>query len=57
MCLLDYSFMVLNDAFLVHKPGVKRKSQVAKQSEMAEREVKLLKGQLVALLGKRDGCQ
>ena len=25
MCLLDYDFMVLNNAFLVHRPGIKTK--------------------------------
>lgn len=27
MCLLDYDYMVLDNAFLIHKPGVKKKKE------------------------------
>lgn len=57
MCLLNYNFMVLDNAFLIHQPGVKRKSQNPVQSKVAENEVKLLKKELTILLGKKSGCQ
>lgn len=56
MCLLDYKFMVLDNAFLIHKPGIKRKFEIPKQNNLAEEEVKMLKRKLGILLGNRDGC-
>uniref|UniRef100_A0A1B6CXQ4 N-acetyllactosaminide beta-1,3-N-acetylglucosaminyltransferase n=1 Tax=Clastoptera arizonana TaxID=38151 RepID=A0A1B6CXQ4_9HEMI len=33
MCLLGYKFVILDGAFLVHAPGVKRKSNIAKLTD------------------------
>lgn len=32
LCLLDYNFNVLSNAFLVHKPGLKKVKQAIRQS-------------------------
>lgn len=56
MCLLDYDFMVLDNAFLIHKPGIKKKMEFKKQSEPDDRIADTLKWKLMTLLGRRDGC-
>lgn len=56
MCLLDYDFMVLDNAFLVHKPGIKRRTEIKKPTESDEWTVHVLQKEVMILLGKRDGC-
>lgn len=56
MCLLDYDFMVLDNAFLVHKPGIKRRTEIKKHTESDEWTVHVLQKEIMTLLGKRDGC-
>ena len=38
LCSLDYDFHVLNNAFLIHKPGIKRgpKANVNKKKELQQ---------------------
>ncbi|XP_049820563.1 beta-1,4-glucuronyltransferase 1-like isoform X2 [Aethina tumida] len=44
LCLLDYDFMVLDNAFLVHKPGIKvKKVQNLKYKNVTDKSTKLLK--------------
>ena len=32
LCVLDYDFMILNNAFLVHKPGIKTRAENKKNA-------------------------
>lgn len=62
LCLQDYEFHVLNNAFLVHKPGVKTMSMsYAQQNGTAiEEQNALILNKIVPELeliyGKRAGC-
>ncbi|XP_037093412.1 beta-1,4-glucuronyltransferase 1-like [Pollicipes pollicipes] len=60
MCLLDYDFMILNNAFLVHKPGIKsykpdkwRDTLVAKQRRFVINAARL---ELDRIYGQRKQC-
>ena len=62
MCLMDYDFLVLDNAFLVHKPGIKtpennptkpNQALVKKQNQLINNVVK---PELVRAIGKRQGC-
>ncbi len=35
-CALDYDFHVLNNAFLIHKPGIKSQKEAAGSKDMAK---------------------
>lgn len=61
MCLLDYNYMVLDNAFIIHKPGIKKKKvQMVMHTDIIARTQKLIrtsiKPQLEILYGKRRGC-
>lgn len=58
LCLLDYKFHVLDNAFFVHRPGIKMKSSqtVKDKKEMAELIKKTIVPELVSVYGKREGC-
>lgn len=61
MCLLDYSYMVLDNAFIIHKPGIKKKKVqmqiyvdvIAHSNKLIKTEIK---PQLELMYGKRRGC-
>lgn len=55
MCVLDYDFHVLNNAFLVHRPGIKYKSSARGKSNR-DYVTKNLLPELVNLYGTRTGC-
>jgi beta-1,4-glucuronyltransferase 1 len=62
LCLLDYNFNVLNNAFLVHKPGIKQKSgeKSAEQLKL-ERSVRRMvqteiSREIKSIYGERKGC-
>lgn len=38
MCLLRYRFVILDGAFLVHSPGVKRKADITKDNWRLEQQ-------------------
>lgn len=62
MCLLDYDYMVLDNAFLVHKPGVKKeKEQIKKFGKLVSATNVLIrrhiKPELEAIYGRREGCK
>lgn len=44
MCLLDYRFVILNGAFLVHTPGMKRKRDKLVINSILDRNTKKLLG-------------
>lgn len=62
MCLLNYDYLVLDNAFLVHVPGIKTKS--GKNNPKREKYItltdKLIKTVIVPelqiLYGEREGC-
>lgn len=57
-CLLDYDFIVLDNAFLVHKAGIKLKSEQTEADRAAMKEIMeyVVKPELDALYGYREGC-
>lgn len=61
MCLLDYDYMILNNAFIIHKPGIKHsKEQVksfAKEVRKSDAMLKqVTKPMLISIYGDRKGC-
>ena len=63
LCVLDYDFMILNNAFLIHRPGIKTaksssshidKAKVAAQNDFIK---KIIMPELKQLYGTRKGCQ
>lgn len=60
MCLLDYEFHVLNDAFLVHRPGIEiHKQNIARTKYIKENDniyENIIIPELNQIYGKRIGC-
>lgn len=59
LCLLDYDFHVLNNAFLVHRPGIKTASEdkFGREPIKGNRMIKYtIQPQLRSLYGDREGC-
>ena len=60
MCVLDYDFMILDNAFLMHRPGIKTKSQAAPNRGIVGRQRLLINKHVVPELkhmyGVRNGC-
>lgn len=60
MCLLDYEFHVLDNAFLVHRPGIKKSHKNPKRDKLSKESSKLMRKtiepELEALYGRRSGC-
>ena len=62
MCLLDYDFAVLDNAFLVHRPGIKesriddpiRDSLISKQLKLI---VSTIRGEVEDRYGRDSKCQ
>lgn len=60
MCLLDYNFHVLSNAFLVHKLGIKSVKEAARfQLEQANNDLikKKLLPEIEVFYGNREGCK
>lgn len=61
MCLQDYTYMVLDNAFIIHKPGIKKKKVqmqvhqdvIAVTNSLIRSDIK---PQLELMYGKRRGC-
>lgn len=60
LCVKDYDFMILNNAFLIHKPGIKHYFKNAKRDAIAGRQSSFVKNvimpELKKLFGTRNGC-
>ncbi|XP_076275516.1 beta-1,4-glucuronyltransferase 1-like [Rhynchophorus ferrugineus] len=60
LCVLDYDFMILDNAFLVHKPGIKVYKKDPKRAMLAGKTNQLIKKiifpELKVLYGVRKGC-
>ena len=62
MCVLDYDFAILNEAFLIHKPGIK--TSKTKSSETDSKKVQLQRNliekvivpELKIIYGHKAGC-
>ena len=59
MCVLDYDFMVLDNAFLIHRPGIKTRSSTNSRLERKQQSVikKSVVPELKRIYGVREGCQ
>ncbi|KAG5684936.1 hypothetical protein PVAND_014144 [Polypedilum vanderplanki] len=60
LCVLDYDFHILDNAFLVHKPGIKVLKKDPKRAVLAAKTNQLIKKiiypELQVLYGTRKGC-
>lgn len=59
LCLLDYEFAVLNNAFVTHKPGFKTTAEAARPVyEKATKKLidRTIRPELDILYGSRKGC-
>ena len=62
MCVLDYNFAILNEAFLIHKPGIKTskhhssETDQKKVSQQKQLITNTIIPQLQTLYGKKKGC-
>lgn len=60
LCVLDYEFQILDNAFLVHKPGIKILKKDPKRAMLAAKTNQLIKKiiypELQVLYGTRKGC-
>ena len=62
MCLMDYDFMVLDNAFLIHKPGIKTiknnptKPEHKLVSETNKFIANVVKPDIRRKVGERKGC-
>ncbi|KAI4459830.1 hypothetical protein MML48_6g00018602 [Holotrichia oblita] len=60
LCVLDYDFLILDNAFLVHKPGIKVYKKDMKRSMLTAKTNQLIKKiifpELKIIYGVRKGC-
>ncbi|KAK5649749.1 hypothetical protein RI129_000778 [Pyrocoelia pectoralis] len=60
LCVLDYDFLILDNVFLVHKPGIKVYKKDPKRALLAAKTNQLIKKiifpELKALYGVKKGC-
>lgn len=62
MCLMDYDFMVLDNAFLIHRPGIKTvKNNPTKPQQKLVNETNkfiasVIKPDIKKKVGDRKGC-
>lgn len=60
MCVLGYEFRILNNAFLVHRPGIKKPSKDRKRVLEALKTDRLIANEIYPELekqyGHKEGC-
>lgn len=60
LCVLDYDFLILDNAFLVHKPGIKIYKKDTRRAMLAGKTNQLIKKiifpELKVLYGSKKGC-
>ena len=59
MCLQNYNFLGLSNAFMIHKPGIKTVQEAVKnrkQNETLELVKNYILPQIDTLYGKRRNC-
>lgn len=61
MCVLDYEFHILDNAFLVHRPGIKKYmkdgNRIRYQRRTAEITRKIIYSEMKLIYGEREGCE
>ena len=63
LCLLNYEFHILDNAFLIHKPGIKTKKSLLsslKKKKISDQNTFLKKTvhpEIKKLYGARKGCE
>uniref|UniRef100_A0A182NEN0 Beta-1,4-glucuronyltransferase 1 n=1 Tax=Anopheles dirus TaxID=7168 RepID=A0A182NEN0_9DIPT len=60
MCILDYDFHVLDNGFLVHRPGIKTAAQANRPPQQAKQRSfmrKTISREIAVLYGEREGCR
>uniref|UniRef100_A0A182VUQ8 N-acetyllactosaminide beta-1,3-N-acetylglucosaminyltransferase n=1 Tax=Anopheles minimus TaxID=112268 RepID=A0A182VUQ8_9DIPT len=60
MCILGYDFHVLDNGFLVHRPGIKTIAQANRPPQQAKQRSfmrKTIAHEIAALYGQREGCK
>jgi hypothetical protein len=60
MCVQDYEFHILSNAFLIHRPGVKMKAGPNAQGKLVDEQNRLVLDnilpQLTKIYGTKKGC-
>lgn len=59
MCILDYDFNILSNAFLVHKPGIKKKSEATRTNhQIVNKKIitETILPEIQSFYGDRKGC-
>lgn len=61
MCLLDYDYIILDNAYLVHKPGIKEDDKIKNvDKKFIQSFNKIISNRITnefnALYGNRKGC-
>ena len=60
LCLLDYNFNILSNAFLVHKPGIKEIKEAARK-KLERENIDLIINEILpeikVLYGEKQGCE
>jgi len=60
LCMLDYDFMILDNAFLVHRPGVKVPRREPLRDAMAKKQSAIIRSaiyrELKVLYGQNSHC-
>lgn len=60
LCVLDYDFLILDNAFLVHRPGIKVYKKDARRDMLTAKTNQLIRKiivpELKVLYGTRKGC-
>ncbi|XP_035909001.1 beta-1,4-glucuronyltransferase 1-like [Anopheles stephensi] len=60
MCIMGYDFHVLDNGFLVHRPGIKTMAQANRPPQQAKQRSfmrKTIAHEIAALYGQREGCK
>jgi len=60
MCVMDYDFLILDNAFLIHRPGIKTKADIRRPPEektQARFIRTVIKKEYDKVYGKRKTCR
>ncbi len=58
LCALDYNFLVLDNAFLVHRPGINKKPHVITKTVLRQHRLisYKIKTEFKVRFGNKEGC-
>lgn len=61
MCVQDYEFHILSNAYLIHRPGIKTKAGPNVSKKLVQEQNRLVRKkimpQLSRIYGTKKGCQ